>query len=103
MIFHNFCGSYPFYLFSRHTVEIGFIPCDGEAKPGITQGSNLNSVAHLYNLARNLKSCHDTTIQCLNISIISSVYDKHFSSILTIVFTINKVEVPIARVAVIPQ
>lgn len=37
--FHSFRGSYPFYLSSRHTVEIGFIPYDGEVKPGITQVS----------------------------------------------------------------
>lgn len=28
VIFHSFRGSYPFYLFSRLTVEIGFLPYD---------------------------------------------------------------------------
>lgn len=67
------------------------------------KNSDLNSVAHLYNLARNLKSCCDTATQWFSISIISSVYEKHFNSILTIFFMINKAEVPIARLAILPQ
>lgn len=35
VIFHSFHGLYPFCLFSRHTVEISFIPYNGGAKPGI--------------------------------------------------------------------
>lgn len=67
------------------------------------KNSHLNPVARLYNLARNLKSCHDKTVQWFSISIVSSVYHKHFNSMLIIIFMVHKAEIPIARVAILPQ
>lgn len=67
------------------------------------KNSHLNSIAHLYSLARSLTSCYDSAIQWFSISVVSIVYEKHFNTILAIVFMLSKAEVPVARVAVLTQ
>lgn len=92
MIFHSFRDSYPFNLVFRHTVGIVFIPCDREAKPGITHVLRSELCSLSLQFGKQFESCHDIAIQWFSISVVSSVCDKHFNGTLAIIFMINKSE-----------